>query len=193
MAKPKQSIDTVAALEAKLKQAKGFSISKTEESLIRRYDEQIAIEIRDDFLINLPKGIYCKLSGRQQKVVDEQAVRYDIAIDGAKIDLYSVLKRFHDILAEWGPTIRELEGEEGSLRTEKLRKEIELLERKSKSLDLDIKNKQDEFIDRGTLRVRMEWLANKLRTVSERLGKRFGGDAQLLLNHALKQIEEELT
>lgn len=192
MAKPKQSVDTVAALEAKLKQAKGISLSKTEESLIRKYDEQIAIEIRDDVLLNLPKGIYCKLSGRQQKVVDEQAVRYDIAIDGAKIDLYSVLKRFHDILAEWGPTIRELEGEEGSLRTEKLRKEIELLERKSKSLDLDIKNKQDEFIDRGTLRVRMEWLANKLRTVSERLGKRFGGDAQVLLNHALKQIEDEL-
>jgi hypothetical protein len=95
-------------------------------------------------------------------------------------------------LAEWGPTINELQGAEGSLRTEKLRREIELLERRSKSIELDIKNKQDEFIDRNTLRVRMEWLANKLRTVSERLGKRFGSEAQVLLNHALSQIEEEL-
>jgi len=192
MAAKRKPVDTVAALEAKLKQAKGENLSKSEESLIRNYDHEIALSVRDDVLLNLPKGIYCKLSSRGQKIVDEQAVRYDIPIDGAKIDLYQVLKRFHDILAQWGPTIRELEGEEGSLRMEKLRKEIELLERRSKSIDLDIKNKQDEFIDRNTLRVRMEWLANKLRSVSERLGKRFGPDAQRLLNTALEQIEGEL-
>lgn len=191
MAKTK-TVDTVAALTAKLKQAKGGDLTKSEISLVKKYDEIVAESNREDALLNLPKGIYCKLSGRQQKVVDEQAVRYGIAIDGSKIDLYQVLKKFHDILAEWGPTINELQGAEGSLRTEKLRREIELLERRSKSIELDIKNKQDEFIDRNTLRVRMEWLANKLRTVSERLGKRFGAEAQVLLNHALSQIEEEL-
>lgn len=191
MAKTK-TVDTVAALTAKLKQAKGGDLTKSEVSLVKKYDEIVAESNREDALLNLPKGIYCKLSGRQQKVVDEQAVRYGLAIDGSKIDLYQVLKKFHDILAEWGPTINELQGAEGSLRTEKLRREIELLERRSKSIELDIKNKQDEFIDRNTLRVRMEWLANKLRTVSERLGKRFGADAQVLLNHALSQIEEEL-
>lgn len=191
MAKTK-TVDTVAALTAKLKQAKGGDLTKSELALVKKYDEIVAESNREDALLNLPKGIYCKLAGRQQKVIDEQAVRYSIAIDGSKIDLYQVLKRFHDILAEWGPTINELQGAEGSLRTEKLRKEIELLERRSKSIELDIKNKQDEFIDRNTLRVRMEWLANKLRTVSERLGKRFGADAQVLLNHALLQIEEEL-
>jgi hypothetical protein len=191
MAKTK-TVDTVAALTAKLKQAKGGDLTKSEISLVKKYDEIVAESNREDALLNLPKGIYCKLSGRQQKVVDEQAVRYGLAIDGSKIDLYQVLKKFHDILAEWGPTINELQGAEGSLRTEKLRREIELLERRSKSIEIDIKNKQDEFIDRNTLRVRMEWLANKLRTVSERLGKRFGADAQVLLNHALSQIEEEL-
>lgn len=191
MAKTK-TVDTVAALTAKLKQAKGGDLTKSEISLVKKYDEIVAESNREDALLNLPKGIYCKLSGRQQKVVDEQAVRYGLAIDGSKIDLYQVLKKFHDILAEWGPTINELQGAEGSLRTEKLRREIELLERRSKSIELDIKNKQDEFIDRNTLRIRMEWLANKLRTVSERLGKRFGADAQVLLNHALSQIEEEL-
>lgn len=191
MAKTK-TVDTVAALTAKLKQAKGGDLTKSEISLVRKYDEIVAESNREDAFLNLPKGIYCKLSGRQQKVVDEQAVRYGLAIDGSKIDLYQVLKKFHDILAEWGPTINELQGAEGSLRTEKLRREIELLERRSKSIELDIKNKQDEFIDRNTLRVRMEWLANKLRTVSERLGKRFGAESQVLLNHALSQIEEEL-
>jgi hypothetical protein len=192
MAKVK-TVDTVAALTAKLKQAKGGDLTKSEISLVKKYDEIVSEANREDAFLNLPKGIYCKLSGRQQKVVDEQAVRYGLAIDGSKIDLYQVLKKFHDILAEWGPTINELQGAEGSLRTEKLRREIELLERRSKSIELDIKNKQDEFIDRNTLRVRMEWLANKLRTVSERLGKRFGAEAQVLLNHALLQIEEELS
>ena len=192
MATAKKQVDAVAALEAKLRQAKGQVLSRSEESLVKKYDELIAADIRQDFLISLPKGVYCKLSGRHQKVVDEQAVRYGLPIDGARIDLYQTLKRFHDLIAEWGPTMRELQGEEGSLRIEKLRREVELLENRSKSIVLDIKNKQDEFIDRNTLRVRMEWLANKLRTVSERLGKRFGPDAQLLLNHSLEQIEDEL-
>lgn len=188
----RSTVDTVAALEAKLKQAKGESLTKAEELTVKRYDEFIALQNRDDMLLNLPKGIYCKLSGRQQKVVDEQARRYGLAIDGAKIDLYQVLRRFHDILAEWGPMIKELEGEEGSLRKEKLKREIELLKRKEEAAAIDIKNKHDEFVDRETLRVRMDWLASKLRMVSERLGKRFGADAQILFNHALKQIEEEL-
>jgi hypothetical protein len=192
MASKRKPVDTVAALEAKLKQAKGQVLTASETSLARRYDEAIAIEVRDDFLLNLPKGIYCKLAGRHQRVVDDQAVRYEMPIDGPKIDLFQVLKKFHDILGEWGPTIRELQGEEGSLRTEKLRKEIELLERRSKSIELDIKNKQNEFIDRATLRIRMDWFSNKLRSFSEKLGRRFGGDAQVLFNTLLTQIEEDL-
>jgi hypothetical protein len=188
----KKPVDTVAALEAKLKQARGHVLTTSEASLVKRYDEAVVIEVREDLVLNMPKGVYCKLAGRHQRVVDDQAVRYEMPIDGPKIDLYQVLKRFHDILGEWGPTIRELQGEEGSLRTEKLRKEIELLERRSKSIELDIKNKQNEFIDRATLRIRMEWFSNKLRSFSEKLGRRFGGDAQVLFNTLLTQIEEEL-
>lgn len=192
MAKDKKPVDSVQALEAKLKQARGLVLSKAEEAIVKRYDEQIALAVRDDLLLNLPKGIYCKLAGRHQRVIDDQAVRYSLPIDGAKIDLYQTIKKFHDFISEWGSVIKEFEGEEGSLRKDKMKKEIELLEVRKKSIDLDIKNKQDEFIDRNTLRVRMEWLANKLRTVSERLGKRFGSDAQILLNHSLQQIEDEL-
>lgn len=192
MAAKRKPVDTVAALEAKLKQAKGLILTTSEEALVRKYDIQVAEDVRDDLLLNLPKGVYCRLAGRHQRVIDDQAVRYDMPIDGPKIDLYQVLKKFHDILGEWGPTIRELQGEEGSLRTEKLRKEIELLERRSKAIELEIKSKQNEFIDRATLRIRMEWLANKLRGFSERLGKRFGGDAQVLFNTLLTQIEQEL-
>ena len=192
MATKKKPVDTVAALKAKLKQAEGNVLTSSETSLVRRYDEAIAIEVRDDLLLNLPKGVYFKLAGRHQRVVDDQAVRYEFPVDGPKIDLFQVVKKFHDLLGEWGPTIRELQGEEGSLRTEKLRKEIELLERRSKSIELDIKNKQNEFIDRATLRIRMEWFANKLRSFSEKLGRRFGGDAQILFNTLLTQIEEDL-
>lgn len=188
----KRKVDTVAALEAKLKQAKGFTLTTGEEALIRRYDTEVAEDIRDGLLLNLPKGVYCKLAGRHQRVVDDQAVRYEMPIDGPKIDLYQVVKKFHDILGEWGPTIRELQGEEGSLRIEKMKEEIELLKKRSKAIDIDIKNRQSEFIDRATLRIRMEWLANKLRGFSERLGRRFGGDAQALFNTLLTQIEEEL-
>lgn len=192
MAKQRKQVDTVLALEAKLKQAKGVELSKAEESIVKAYDEQVVLSVRDDLLLNLPKGVYCKLASRHQRVVDDQAVRYQLPIDSAKIDLYQTVKRFHDLLAEWGPAIKELQGEEGTLRTEKLRKECELLDKKNKSLDLDNKRKEDEFISRDALRNRMDWLANKLRTVSERLGKRFGSEAQVLLNHSIKQIEDDL-
>lgn len=192
MAKQRKQIDTVVALEVKLKQAKGVELTKAEESIVKAYDEQVVLSVRDDLLLNLPKGVYCKLASRHQRVVDDQAVRYQLPIDSAKIDLYQAVRRFHDLLAEWGPAIKELQGAEGLLRTEKLRKECELLDKKNKSMDLDNKRKEDEFISRDALRNRMDWLANKLRTVSERLGKRFGSEAQVLLNHSIKQIEDDL-
>jgi hypothetical protein len=191
VASPK-SVDTVAALTAKLKHAKGESISKAEEKLIRVYDELLHDEIRDGILLNLPKGIYCKLSGRANKVIDEQASRYGLAIDGAKIDLHQVMRRFHDILAEWGPTIKELEGENGEMRKEKMRLDISIQKKKDMLLDLELKSKSEEYIQRDLLRTRLTWLATKLRRAGERLGARFGSDAQRLLNDAIVEIEEEV-
>lgn len=188
----KPKIDTVAALEAKLKEAKGQPLSKIEERLVRQYDEEKAIEIRDGILLNLPKGIYEKLSGRSQKVLLEQAKRYGLPFDGAKVDLFQVIRKFHEMLIEWGPVIRELEGEGGELKKEKNRLDIAILTKKDQLLELELREKHSEYINRELLRVRLEWLATKLRNAGERLGQRFGADAQHMLNNALKQIDEEL-
>lgn len=191
MADPKP-IDEVQALEAKLKRAKGLDLSKSEESLIRRYDQKIAEDCRDEFLLACSKQVYCKLANRNRNVVDEHARTYAIPVDQRSINLYQVLRKFHDLLSEWGPTIRQMEGEEGSLKIEKSRMENELLRKKIIETDLNIKSKQDDYIRREDFVVRLEWLANRLRALSERMGKRFGGDAQVMFNLELSRIEEDL-
>jgi hypothetical protein len=187
-----KEVDTIPALEAKLKHAKGLDLTRAEESLIKKYDLKVAIQNRDDFLLACTKQVYCKLADRHRSVVDEHARTYKIPADRPMIDLYQVLKRFHEIISEWGPVIRQLEGEEGALRIEKARMENELLRKKITAADLDIKSKQDEYISRDNLRIRMEWLGNRLRSLSERLGKRFGGEAQVIFNLELARIDEEM-
>jgi hypothetical protein len=48
----------------------------------------------------MSKKDYCRLSGVQRKVIDEQAIRYGLPIDGSEIDLAELLTKFHRLLAK---------------------------------------------------------------------------------------------
>lgn len=185
-------IDLVKALEAKLKQARGEPLDAAETKLVARYDKQLMADMRQELLSHCPKGVYSSLSGRDQKVLNEQSHRYKLPIGSAEINLYDLIKRFHDLLVEWGPAVKELDGEHGKLKMSKMKAEIEVLHRRRESLDLEIQQQQQRFIDRGALRARLDMLAGRFRKASEILGKRFGADAQEILNSAITQMDSEI-
>lgn len=52
---------------------------------------------------------YCKLSGRDARVLKDQAKRYNIRFSGPVVDLSEVLPALHDFLSTYGPIVRRME------------------------------------------------------------------------------------
>jgi ABC-type phosphate transport system auxiliary subunit len=190
--KSKQS-DPVAdrkerAILALLAEHRGESLSSGQKSDLAWYRKAEAEEIVETVLADLPKKLYCKLSGRQVKVINEQAERYGLPIGDATVDMFAAVAAFHDFLADNARTF----GEDEDLRAEKIRKEIAVLERRAKILDGEIKQQKSLYIEKSDLHRRLTWLASKLQSLGERLGKLGGAECQNTVNEFLEELAEEL-
>lgn len=189
MAKAKAVEDrTERAILALLAEHRGQKLTTGQKSDLTWYQKQQAETIVENALADLPKKIYCKLSGRQVKVINEQAERYELPIGEATVDMYAAVAAFHDYLADHARAF----GNDEDLRAEKIRKEIAVLERRAKILDGEIKQQKSLYIEKADLHRRLTWLASKLQTLGERLGKTGGAECQNVVNEFLEELAEEL-
>jgi len=92
-------IDQAVLQKANDKQKKRLGLSKREEQVLRN-----AQEIREelgflDYCRRVPQKLYRLFSGRQTKVLQEQAERYGLPVAGAVIDLPRLIASLHGFLA----------------------------------------------------------------------------------------------
>jgi hypothetical protein len=188
-----KATDPIAALEAKLKLARGGTLLKREEQLIESYDRQQFAEVVDKFLHAVPKGVYCELAGRQHKVVDEFGDRYDIPCDLPSIDLFAVVSALHSRVSELAAAARPyLDGDEAELEKEKLKQEIGKLQRQSSLLQIDIEKHMDQLVEKTSLNAGMEWLSARLRTLGSQVHRVAGDEALECVNEFLDALATEL-
>ena len=141
MAKAANTEDrTERALIAALDQHRGKTLNKNQVADLKWYRKRQTTELIESALANLPKKIYCELSDRQVKVINEQADRYGLPIGGPTIDLYEAIKGFHDFLADHA----DLFGDDDDLRKEKMRKEIGVLAGKIELQKQDLAKNRDQ-------------------------------------------------
>src|SRR5688572_5463187 len=88
--------------QALAKKRAGQKLKREEQRAIAKFQSDSDEAARWQHYGQVPKKHYVRLSGRQHKVLDEQAVLYDLPLGDPTIDLAKVLRRFHDILAEHG-------------------------------------------------------------------------------------------
>jgi hypothetical protein len=77
----------------------GKTISVQERRSFQRFLET---EIAPLVLTRISKRAYVALSGRQHKVLLEQATRYSLPLRGETVDLTALVPAFHDFLAVYG-------------------------------------------------------------------------------------------
>lgn len=184
---------SVECLELKLRQARGEKITKAQEARIRGYDARIAEQTIDRFLTAVPKGVYCELAGRQQKVVDEFAERYEVPCGESTIDLYAALSSLHTRVSEFAAAARlNMDAYSAELEREKLRQQIGKLDKEQARLKIEIEKHMDQLIARSDIRAGMEWLSAKLRTLGTQLYRTAGQDGLDCLNQFLREFEREL-
>jgi hypothetical protein len=142
--------------------------------------------ITEIVLRELPKGAYCRLAGRQQKVIDEAASRYGLPLLGPTVNLFEAVKTFHDMVARYGQ--RMLEKRDEDLETEKLRAEIQVLKHRRRLMDAQLREKRNQWIPRRELREMMTWLAAQIHRFGERLKRDHGNGAADALNELLQTL-----
>lgn len=178
---------------AKRKKLTGQKLDRREEAALRRALKADEERRRRMHYRSVPKKHYVEMSGRQHKVLAEQAGRYGIPLFGELVNLYEVIRWVHDFLAEHGPQLLKVEGEEAMLiggestpALEKLREESFRLKR------LDRLERQKELLPRAALHDGLTRIASRLRRAGETLQKRYDPEAQDILNEALDDVEREI-
>jgi phage terminase Nu1 subunit (DNA packaging protein) len=184
--------DRQLAVSAAGKKRAGQTLTRPEERALRRVQAFQDEQDRWRHYAAIPKGHYCKLSARQQKVVDEQARRYGLPVLGEQIDLAAVLVRFHDLLRDHGDKIVSGDEEDELLQgpnspaLERWRNERAKIARMER-LEL-----QGQLLPREVVRRSLQIIAQQISSLGEKLHRDFGPTAQKSVFTTVDSIEREL-
>jgi hypothetical protein len=125
----------------------------------------------------VPKKHYRELSGRQDKILNEQAKRHGLPIGGSVVDLFGVIKRFHDLLAEHAKAKHKEEPDSPAL--ERFREERALLAR------LDRLEREGSLLPRDLVHTALGVFASTVRQGLEQIQRQFGRDAYQMMDEVL--------
>jgi len=179
----------MAALE---KQRRGEKPSRDEIAALRRFEKQRDEEQRQKHYRSIRKKEWREWSGRQIKVINEQAERYGLPIGSATIDLPAFVKALHEFLAD---NARKLAGADDD-DPEIAGVASPALERKRqfecRKLELQIEREQGLWIERRIIHDGHSRIGGILRVAGEALLRQFGSRAQKILNDALDNCKREI-
>lgn len=179
-----EQVDRELARAALQKRQAGQLPTQRELSALRRIEEARDRELRERHYAAVPKRDYCRLAGRQVKVVNEQADRYGLPLRGESIDLGNALRAFHDLLAEHGRKILAVPEEDPDADGLKaLRREKALLARYERQ------EREGELLPRADVHQFLTALAARINQCGELLQRHFGAEALEILNEAIADIE----
>lgn len=181
------------ALLARVKQLDGEQLNRTEArdlAWLIKTDNAAAV---DAWCEAVPKGDYCRLSGRQHKLVDDAARNYDLPIGEATIDLSDAICALHDLVAANAHRIRgnDLDGDRVDLEDEKLRAQIAKLRTENDKLAVQLQRERGEAIPVSQLRAALTELAAAMRQHG-RAFQRISPKAGKLWNSVMKQLADEI-
>lgn len=167
------------------KRQSGKTLSREESAALRRAKKREEERLRDAAYAAVPKKLWGDWSGRQTKVLNEQARRYGAPIGGRVIDLAELARWLHDFLAE---NARKLASEEErGPDTAELIKREQLETRRLERLRLE-----GQLIDREEVRQGLRRAAALIRTCGDNLQKHHGAGALKTLNDALSDAQAEI-
>ena len=165
-------------------------LSKQESAALKRHEKEKEERLRRQFYAAIPQKHWREMSGRQTKVIHEQAARYNIPFGGATVNLPAVVHALHDFLADNATKLaREddplMQGS-GSPALERYREERATMAR------LDRLEREGSLIPRDLAREALGRIAAVLRGAGEALQQQFGTAAGEILYEALDDAQREI-
>jgi hypothetical protein len=165
-------------------------LTQAEREALKRHEKQKEERLRWQYYRSIPQKHWRAMSGRQTKVINEQATRYGIPFGGATIDLPAVVKGVHDFLAENAQKLARdddvlLQGG-NSPALERYREERAAMAR------LDRLKRERELLPRNEVKEALGRIAAVLRSAGDAQQRQFGAAAAEVLYDALDDAQREL-
>ena len=190
------------ALEALKKRRSGAKLTQADERAIKRYETELRQRYGRAFISELPKKDYLAAAGVSNKVMLEQADRLDLPWrpHDKTVDGWAMLARFHALFVEHAQGIYKL------IRHARNKSAVEEFfpddqtdwqEECWKERALELRDKrtvrEGSMLDSAAHAQIMGRVADSWRDFGERLGKRFGPEAQQMFLEVWRDIESDVS
>ena len=167
----------------------GEKLSRSEQASLRKFEKEKEETLRWQYYKSIPQKHWLEMSGRQAKVLYEQAERYGIPFGERTISLPDVVRALHDFFKRNAVKLAVddvlLTGE-SSPALERYREERAALAR------LDRLERERVLVNRQEIREGLSRVASILRTAGDTLQRQYGPGALEILNEALAEAERAM-
>ncbi len=165
-------------------------LTASEREALKRHEKGKEERLRLEYYATIPQRHWRLMSGRQSKVLNEQAQRYGLPFGGPTINLNNLARALHDFLADNAVKLARdndaLLSGPASPALERYREERAALAR------LDRLERQGRLMPRRDVRLGMGLIAGMLRSGLEALERQFGRDAAEIVLEAIEDAEAEI-
>ena len=171
------------------KRQRGEKPTREEAAAVRRVERARDEELRAEHYSTIRKKDWRKWSGRQDKILNEQATRYGVPIGGAVIELPAIARWVHDFLAEHtaqlGGGDDQAPANRSSPATERLRAAKALREEFALARD------QGLWVRRAEIHGGMARIASIIRRCGDALLRQCDAAAKKILDDAIDDAQRE--
>lgn len=176
------------------RQLQGESLESLEKKLVADWRE---FEFRD-FGSAIPKVLFAEMAKLHITTMANHETNYGLPVGRKRkaISLDEVLQWIGDTLKQHGKAIRSGSGEakadkqDRSARKEEL--ELKKVELHIQTMQAKLQSITENAIPISQVEELFKWWQSELRKLGERIGKRFGADAQTLFNGSLDRIARHM-
>jgi len=179
-----------AALE---KRAAGQTPTAPERAALKRSEDRREEDLRQRYYARIPQKHWREMSGRQAKILQDQAALYGIPFDRPEIDLRAVVRALHDFLATHHQKYRRRQYDPDTGEEEEEPTALERLqEERYKRQRLARLKEEGKLADVAKIRAGLALIASLLRSSGESLQKKHGPDALEILDSTLCDCERQI-
>lgn len=166
-------------------------LTRDEQAALRRFEQEREERLRWQHYRSIPKKHWRQMSGRQAKVINEQAARYKLPLGGPTINLEEFVVAFHDFLSQNAQRLAQVD--DACLRSAQSSPALEKYrEERARLAELDRLERERVLMPRELTRSLHYRLAMLIRRCIERLELNYGRDAAQLVLDMLDDYEREL-
>lgn len=188
-----EQIDQELVAAALRKRKQGERPTEREATALRRWEAAKEEKDRWRFYESIPKRHYVAMSGRQVKVLHDQARRYNLPLEGKTVSLPRVLRAFHDFLADNAAILSAAKGLEDPMlgggdsdALEEYRRVRTLQER------IRLRDMQGDMIPRAMIHGILIRGAAVLKETGEFLVRQYGEEAGRLFADGIQEMRRVL-